>query len=513
MIHTEATVARGVAALYVANIVTLVLNTAFLVLLTNYVSQTVVGLVSLLNVVVVSSAILAVLALPLSGTSISTAPPAVTRFLSLGTGGQAGSTRSVYLLSLTICAAVSGAIGLVIALPPVSAAIAQSLSGSWVSYAAVDAVVYSFAQLGAYSLLGVGRATSAGKAVIAASVVRYLLASALLVSGFGVPGVFAGFAVGDLVLAGYGNFRSYRAVAADRGPPAPLRPVLKYMVSVLAAAVIGLGVSQMDKLLAYFQKGLGDLALYNVATVGAAVASFAPAAATNVLVPALSAFASQPERRREILRSYTRYITFTAAPMGIGLAAVSPFLLRVFGDVYAQAAPLLAIMSVSISFTAIASVYASELLVEDRAHYFTLSNLAGLAALVGIAVVSVPYIQLAGIAAGRAAMLVVTLALVAYFVRGSRELALDSAGYVKSIAASSVMGVILYGTLSLAQSYMTLGRAAVISASILMIPVGLALYLAIMKLFGGFDESDVEFLEMLFPGRLKWLADLARHFL
>ena len=80
--HSEERVAAGVAALYLANITTLVLNTLFLVLLTNWVSVQEVGLVTLLNVVVVSVATVAVLALPVSGTGLTATPPAVTRFLS-----------------------------------------------------------------------------------------------------------------------------------------------------------------------------------------------------------------------------------------------------------------------------------------------------------------------------------------------------------------------------------------------------------------------------------------------
>jgi hypothetical protein len=45
-----------------------------------------------------------------------------------------------------------------------------------------------------------------------------------------------------------------------------MKPVFAYMISVFGAAVVGFAVSQTDKLLAFFQQGLGNLAVYNANT-------------------------------------------------------------------------------------------------------------------------------------------------------------------------------------------------------------------------------------------------------
>jgi O-antigen/teichoic acid export membrane protein len=121
--HSETSVARGAAALYAANIITLFLNALYLVLLTNYVSLAEVGLVSLLNVILVGIATLAVLALPLTGTGVSATPPAVTRFISQYMGGQ-GSARRVYLVSVGLCGAISLMIAGVLSFRPVATLVA-----------------------------------------------------------------------------------------------------------------------------------------------------------------------------------------------------------------------------------------------------------------------------------------------------------------------------------------------------------------------------------------------------
>jgi len=505
--QVEPSVAKGAAALYVANVFTLVLNTLFLVLLTNYVSLTEVGLVSLLNVVVVGVATLSVLALPLTGSAVSATPPAVTRFTSQYSTSQ-GLGRRVYFISLGICAAVSGSIAIALSMPKVAPLIAGPLEMSPVFFAAIDSIVYSFAQLGGYSLLGTGRATSAGKLMMTSSTLRYVIASSLLIAGLGPTGVFIGFAFGDSLMAVWANVSVARAAKHEAGAGGTLRPVFGYMASVFVAALIGFGVSQTDKLLAFFQQGLGNLAIYNVAAVGAAVTSFAPNAATNVLVPALSGYGDSVEKKRETLRTYSRYISLTAAPMGFGLAAVSPFLLRVFGDAYVASAPLLAVISVSIALTAIASVYASSLLVEDRAHHFTISNVLALFCLFAVAVVSVPRLGLMGIAIGRAAMSLAMLALVALFVRRFGMLLLDAGAYWKSLAASILMAVIVYGSLAIAAEFLPLGRAGSVGAAVLMMPVGLSIYLILMKKFRAFDWSDLAFVEGIMPKSMRWLARL-----
>jgi O-antigen/teichoic acid export membrane protein len=511
-LEAEASVARGAASLYLASLLTLILNTAYFVVLTNFITLEEVGLVSLLNILVITTATVSVLALPVVGFGVAATPPAVSRFLSRSSEGGGGSARGILLASLVICALASTGAALVISYGPVAGAIAAPLNPAPVAFAALDAVTFSFAQLGAYALIGAGRATVAGKLLVLSGAVRYLAASALVVMGLGVAGVFVGFAAGDFVLAISGNVMSARNLIPG-GARFDRRLVGTYMASVLLASLIGLGVTQTDKLLAFFRQGLGNLGVYNVATVGAAVTSFAPSAVTNVLVPALGSLGEEDRlRRRALLKNYTRFISFIASPMGLGIAAVSPFLLPLFGQSYLGAAPILSVLALSISITAISSVYSSSLLAGRRAYLFSLGNAAGLLALVGVALLLVPPFGLLSVALGRGAMLVVVLASVAYFVRREGDLVLDWKAYLRSLFAASLMGGFIFLVLTLATTRFIQGRGPTVLSSIVMLPIGFALYLAIMRLMGGFDDSDIDFLRQLLPKRLSWFLRLARRF-
>jgi O-antigen/teichoic acid export membrane protein len=506
---SDAKVAKGVAALYLANMTTLALNTLFLVLLANYYAsqQVQVGLVSFLNVVLVSAATFSVLALPLVGSGVVATPPAVTRFLSI----YEGSGRGVYFLSLGICGVISTAIVALSAYSPLASLVAGPPQTNAVLFACIDALVYSFGQLGAYALLGSDMATVAGRLIVVSSALRYAFASIMLLLGMGPAGVFIGFALGDVFLAVFANLEAFRGLPPSSGK-FNSSPVLKYMLSVFFAALMGLAVAQSDKLLAFLQLGLPPLAIYNIATVGAAVASFVPAAATNVLVPSLSGFGSRETERVTILKAYTRHISLTAIPIGFELAALSPFLLRIFGEAYSSGAPVMAIIAISMSFTAVASVYSSSLLVDDKAHHFTLSNLLGLAALLFVALVAVPLFGFFGIALGRAAMLLVILGSTAYFVHRAGRLVLDAPAYAKSLLASALMGGFVYALLSLA-TLSGVTRLGVVVLSFVMIPVGFAAYLLIMKALRAYTDEDMNFIETLLPSRIRFLSRLARHLL
>jgi O-antigen/teichoic acid export membrane protein len=519
LIESEAKVARGVAALYVAGITTLGLNTLFLVLLTNSLPQAEVGLISFLNVVLISASTIGVLALPLIGSAVVATPPAVTRFLSVGRREGLAQGRRVYFLSLGLCFAITLAILAISAYPPIANLVAGPAYSSAVFFACLDATVYSLGQLGVYAMLGIDRVASAGKLIIVSSALRYLFASAFVLDGLGPAWIFIGFALGDLFLAAAANLRAFGELRHGAEVSTPFRTVFKYMASVFVAALVGLAVGQSDKLLVYVQTDSVHLAVYNVATVGAAVASFIPNSVTNVLVPSLAAQGDNVSAKRDLLRSYSRHVNLTALPVGFEIAAVSPFLLKVFELVgnpnvpYAQGgAPIMALIAVSISFTAVSAVFSSSLLVDDRAHHFTMSNLLGLAGLVLVALMTVPTIGFLGIALGRSAMQFIILGTTMYFVWRSGRLTLDSVTYAKSVAASGIAALFVFGFLYILNGYV-LSRTAIVVASLVMLPVGFLLYLVAMKVFRAYKEEDMQFLDSLLPRRLRFFSRLARKLL
>jgi O-antigen/teichoic acid export membrane protein len=294
------------------------------------------------------------------------------------------------------------------------------------------------------------------------------------------------------------------------GSPRTYRGLYPYMLAVLVSGLIGFGVSQSDRLIAFFQTGLGNLAVYNIAAVGASVAAFAPIAVTNALVPILPSLgAAGSERRRAMMKNYTRYVSLVAMPAGFGLAAVSPLLLLVFGPQYAQGAPLVAVMAVAIGVTSIGSVYASGLLASGKTYLFLVGNALALICLVAISYVLIPVEGLLGIAIGRAGMLLVSLAAFALFSRTQKELVIDLRGYLSSLLSSVAMFAAIYASVYLASPHLAT-RTESVAFSLVMLPVGLAVFIVVMWLIDGFAEEDFVFLERLLPRFLTPLIELLR---
>ena len=504
MTDAEVSAARGAASLYFASVLSLVLNTAYLVLLTNLLPQQTVGVVALLNVLVIGIATAGALGIPVIGAGLSATPPAVVRFLSeYVRAGNGRAAKRVVLVSVGVCTLISLSLALLLV---------RSIPGPAAEFAAIDGVAFAFAQVGAYSLIGTGKADVTGAVLVVSAVLRYAAASALLLAGFGAPGVFEGFLVGDVFLSVAGVYLAGREIP-DTGSPKVQRGLYTYMFYVLFSGLIGFGVSQSDRLIAFFQTGLGNLAVYNIAAVGASIAAFAPLAVTNALVPVLPALgAPGSERRRQVLRNYTRYVSLVAMPAGFGLAAIAPLLLLVFGTQYAQGSSLVFVMAVAISLTAISSVYASGLLASGKTHLFLIGNALALVALLVLSNLLIPSFGLLGVAFGRAGMLFVSLAAFALFSRRIGELVVDLGSYAKSLASSMVMFVVIYGGLAVMSPHVV-SRAGDIVLSLVMVPVGLFFFMVAMKLMKGFGEEDLVFLERLLPRFLKPLLERLRRFI
>jgi O-antigen/teichoic acid export membrane protein len=504
-------VVRGATSLYIANVVATLFNTAYFVLLTNVLAPQEVGLVSLLNIIVIAIGTVAILGSPMVGAGLSS-PPAVARFLAqYTTKGSGRAARKIVLTSLLLCAAISVGLASLLCYPPVARSLSYPLGSEAVFYAALDAVLFSLGQLSVFAVVGVGRTGRAGLLIGVSVLVKYSVASFLLFSGLGAPGVFIGFSFGDFALLA--GTLPVAVGSALRGGDSRVesRPIFGYMSSVLPSSLVGLAVNQTGKLLAFFHGSFSDLAVFNVAAVSASVVAQGPTALTNAMVPTLAGLGEgSPASRREVVSSLARYVSLVAFPVGFWFAAVSPLLPSLLGNGYAAAPPLIAIMSASVSLSAVMSVYSSELLVGRRTFLFLMGNVLGLVALLVASYALTPLLGLIGIAVGRAVMLFVSLLAFGMFLRTSRELVVEYSYYLRALAGSTVMMAAIIATSLLVAPHARLESAAVILATV---PLAALVYLVSLRFLGAFKEQDFQLLERLLPRPISRLAILARKLL
>lgn len=501
--ESRSKIASAAASLYLSNVLTLLINTAFIVFSTNILPLSEFGRFALINIVIIFAATLSVFALPVTGGSIIGTPPALTRFLPDFRLYPSSARRLIITFSL-----ISFFVSLMLSLLFLSRPL-YSLLYNGEPYlavtASIDFVAYSLAQVSSYSLIGIGKATLSSKAMIISNALRYFLAIVAIFTGLGVAGIFLGFSIGDITLGAFGLAVSLSNSTGFESKKIDLRKVFSYTLSIFLISIVGIAVSQFDKLIAYLGRGIETLGIYNVAVVGASIVSFAPSAILNALVSYIPVYSKS--EIPGLIKAYTKYVSLTALPVGFILASLSPYLLRIFGDQYSSGSLVMAVISVSFALTSISSVYASGLLINDTSHFYALSNIIGLIILFIVSYLLIPFVGINGVAIGRATMIFASSVLIYIFARRANYAQSDWRTYAYCLISSILSALIILLASSLLFSFIV-SRIFVIFLSFALALVGAFVYLLELKILRVVKEEDIEFIKRVLPERFAWLSRL-----
>lgn len=503
--QTQASVARGATSLYVANIVVLVANTLYFLVLTNFLHSTLdVGIVTALNIMIWLLVTVSILAQPVAQQSPVPAPLALLKLIPelIASKSRSGASK-VLTASLLLTAGVGGLIAiLLIALPSLVTPFigGKAVLSSYVRISGVDVFVLSIGQVCVGALIALRDMRSATAFLILWSVVRYTLASVLLVV-LGITGVLVGWILGDTVLLILALQRSIRAMhAGGESRGFSLAQLMRYSLYTLASALIGFAVNQADKIFTLARQGLPELAIYNVAIVAASFAGFAPYALLTVLLPALSALnaAKKTREMRELVLSYTRYVAIVVIPVALGFASITEVALRIFGPAYVGGFAPSVIVSVATGLTAISAVYAGALLAVGELRWFTAANAIGLAGLIAVSYVMTPVLGLVGPASGRATLMIIVVLVYAFALARKGLFEIDLKSWLSATGGSAVMGLTVFFILSFAHSFMV--KLAILPVVIV---IGALLYFGCLRAVHLLTVEDLEFVREMMPVRLR----------
>ena len=509
-LETKASVAKGATSLYIANIVVLVANTLYFLILTNILRSTLdVGIVTALNIMIWLLVTVSILAQPVAQQSPVPAPLAVLKFIPelIVKRARLGASK-LLTASLVLSAGISGMIaGILILFPAIVIPFigGQAVSLGYVQLSGVDVFVLSVGQVSIGALIALGDMRSATGYLILWSLVRYTLASILLLA-YAISGILLGWIIGDAVLLVFAIQKSTRTLHVKRGRSGfQITDVVRYSVYTLLSALIGFAVNQADKIFTLAQRGLPELAVYNVAIVAASIAGFAPYALLTVLLPALSALhaAKRTEQMRDMIHVYTRYVAIIVVPVAIGFASVTDVALRIFGPAYVSGFAPSVIVSIATGLTAFGAVYAGALLAIGEMVWFTAANAIGLGGLLLVSYYLTPILGLEGPALGRSVLMAV-VALV-YGIALSRKgfFEADLRALVSSTSGSAVMGLVVFLALSFAHSFLL--KLAMLP---LVIVFGAFIYLGSLRVLRLLTIQDLEFIRDMMPTSLERLLPL-----
>lgn len=508
---TQRAVAKGATSLYAATIIVLVANTLYFLVLTNFLRSTLgVGIVTALNLMISFLVTVCILAQPVAAQSPVPAPLAVLKFIpELLTKRARSGAGKLFTTSFALSLAIGGVIATILIAAPglvVPFVGGQAVSSNFIRLAGVDVLVLSLGQVCVGALIALGEMKSATLYLILWSAARYALASVLLVT-FAISGVLVGWILGDAVLLVFALQKSIRTLRVGGGESGfSMSELVRYSLYTLLSALIGFAVNQADKIFTLARQGLPELAVYNVAIVAASFAGFAPYALLTVLLPVLSSLyaAKRARQMRELIHSYTRYVSIVVLPVAFGFASIMEVALRIFGPEYVAGLVPSVIVSVVTGLTAVGAVYAGALLAVGELKWFTGANALGLVGLVVVSHILTPIFGLSGPALGRGTLMALVALVygIALWRRGLFEF--DLRAFSCAAAGSSVMGLVVFLLLSFADSFLT---------KLVMLPFvvifGSLVYLVSLRFLRLLTIDDFKFLSDLLPTRLHGFLPLA----
>jgi O-antigen/teichoic acid export membrane protein len=508
MAHSRVAVARGATSLYIANVVVLVTNTLYFLILTNILRSTLdVGILTALNLMTWFLVTVSILAQPVTMQSPIPAPLAVLKFIPELIARKARrSAGRIFYLSLGIAAAISIAIGAVLIVSP--GLVAPLLGGTvvlsmYIRLSAIDVILLSLGQVCIASLIAGGEMRSATIYIILWSAVRYTLAS-LFLFNYAITGVLVGWIIGDGVLLAIAFRKSVGTFSVGGGTlEFSVSEFARYGSITFVSALIGYAINQADKLFTLAQQGLPQLAIYNVAIVAASFTGLAPYALTTVLLPALSSLHASNEaaEMRELVQHYSRYVSIIVIPVAVGFASITEVALRIFGPAYVAGFLPSVIVSLATGLTAVGAVYAAVLLAVGELKWYTGANVIGLGSLAVVAYVATPVLGLSGPALGRASLMVLAALVYAYAALRRGFFKLDLRAFLSAAGSSFLMGAVVFFALSFFHTF--LFKLAMLPVVVV---VGVVIYVGALRVLRLLRKDDLDFIRDIVPERAHFLV-------
>jgi O-antigen/teichoic acid export membrane protein len=243
------------------------------------------------------------------------------------------------------------------------------------------------------------------------------------------------------------------------------------------AAVFSITVYWLDTLLLGGIKGPQEAGIYTAASRYLFVGWFALGAVQQVIAPMISGLLTRGDRERAqaVYQTGTHWLMSASWPVFFTLAVWAPFLLRVFRPQYAAGQDALVILALTMLFNSAAGPVMVTLLMAGKSSWALMNSAAGLAVNVGLNLLLIPPLGMAGAALAWSASIVVINALALYQVgallklkpvgRGFGIVALTSAAcfgagglLVRQVLGMSLWTFLLFGVVASGVYFVALYR-------------------------------------------------------
>jgi len=359
-------------------------------------------------------------------------------------------------------------------------------------------------------LAGLKRFREISLVSVTAFATRQILVVFFLELGLGLPGLVIGYGIGDSLnsLALFGYTRKFLgALTADFG----FTHLLKFSAPLLIRDAASFAWTWFDRALLLPLVALSQLGAYNVAVTAFGILNSAPQAISGTLFPYYSHFypdeskTAKTEDLENAVTKASRYVSLFTIPLCLGLAATAlPATTLLAGNIYADAAYPLAILSVSLAAGCLVRALSEIFVVLGRAKTSAAVTITSvfLSVLVGVALV--PSLGILGASVARGASLLIALGLSIPFLRRILKLGFDMRAYRSAWLASLLMtGSVLAFEQILYSKYLLPAYIA----------VGGAVFFSALRPLHAINQEDVQLVSDFLGVRFSFLVEWARRFL
>jgi len=279
---------------------------------------------------------------------------------------------------------------------------------------------------------------------------------------------------------------------------APLKPILKFSVPLFLASLMALILNWADIIIINTLTGNYSLTgIYYIVISSTAVLSILWIPMTTTIFPALSARHGLKDHEgiSNILKTASRYLSYIIIPSCIGLATISPTALTFFyGPDYTPGALPLSILSTATIILAFCSLFGVTLTAIGKTTQILKINAVSAISAVALLLALVPFFEATGAAIARLTTQITSLTLAIYVLRKNVKLQLDKEALWKSALASTATIPVLIGlelTLSTKISTTQTLTIEILAAA--------SIYLIGLYTLKALNSQDFELLRQTFP--------------
>jgi len=360
-------------------------------------------------------------------------------------------------------------------------------------------------------LLGMGRIRELALVNVVSGSARQASAVILLLYGYGLLGLVAGWIIGSLIHFGLSIFLVVGArsvqICSLKEVMQHLKILAKFSSPLFITNTVMFLYNWFDRALLLAFVPLSEVAVYNVAYSAFTVLYAVPTALKATLFPFYGEQYGRNKQENIVIgvRASTRYIALLYTPLALGLAATaSPVITLFAGATYTGGDTILATLSFFGGISCLEAALGTLLLTFEMTPAVLLINCGSVGASLAMSSVLLPQFQTLGMAIVKGISLTITLVLSFVLLRKRLSIQFDIEAIRKSWIGSTIMFIVV-GLLE--KIYF---RANLLPFYIF---AGGGVYLLVLRILKAVNEKDLELIRSLVGARADTIVNVARKIL